>query len=62
MEEKIRARRDQLIKDRDAFVADANGRVNAVNAVIAELTLLIEPETIEPTSPEKLAEALMSGK
>lgn len=52
MEEKIKARRDELIKARDAFIVEANQKVAGANAAIGELSALLEPESVVEVTPD----------
>ncbi len=44
LEEKIKARIEALKEEQRKFVEEANARLTAYNAAIAELTQLLQPE------------------
>ena len=44
MEERIKARIEELTKQRDRFVQEANQQVAAANGAIGELEALLQPE------------------
>lgn len=52
MEEKIKARIEELEKARAEFVQKANTEVAALNTAIAELKRLLEPEAAEEPATE----------